>query len=165
MLFILTWALLCLTWKTNGSATVPNTREVNTDIPWKRNVACFITFHVQFLFQDAVAGSTRLTIWKSKDILNYKDIKHIIFDRRTLKSASLFTGTRPHAVLYRTCAVLFWVFRKWNNFMEIICKMFLKFFCSLLFYESVKNLREALLTFYMLIFLSKENGGFLNFHI
>lgn len=49
--------------------------------------------------------------------------------------------------------------------MEIICKMFLKFFCSLLFYESVKNLREALLTFYMLIFLSKENGGFLNFHI
>lgn len=52
--------------------------------------------------------------------------------------------------------------------MVIICKMFLRVFfsCSLLFYESVKNLREALLTFYTLIFLSKEKlEDFLNFHI
>lgn len=129
----------------------------------KLDMKCYETCHIPF--QAVVVGSTRLMIWKSKDTLNYKDIKHISFDRRTLKSAVLFIGTLPHAVLGRTCAVLFWVFRKWNNFMEIICKMFLKFFCSLLFYESVKNLREALLTFYMLIFLSKENGGFLNFHI
>lgn len=164
MVFMLMWALFPFYGKLMGQPQSQTPKKLTQrHLQRKLDMKCYETCHIPF--QDVVVGSTRLMIWKSKDTLNYKDIKHISFDRRTLKSATLFIGTLPHAVLCRTCAVLFWVFRKWNNFMEIICKMFLKFFCSLLFYESVKNLREALLTFYMLIFLSKENGGFLNFHI
>lgn len=86
--------------------------------------------------QVLVAGSPESELWQrtSSTMMLWKSS----FDSAP-EHARLRAGSRSCAESFRTCAVLFWVFRKWDDFMIIICKMFLRafFFFAVYFFMSL----------------------------